>query len=90
MGEIAEMMLDGTLCQCCGEFIGGEGFPQYCPSCAKDARQAERKAKPTSHNKRHVAIDCAYYDKGKCHSSKGKPMCGCCTHDRERQQQHSA
>lgn len=31
MGEIAEMMLDGTLCEACGEFIwGGSGFPQYC------------------------------------------------------------
>lgn len=37
MGEIAEMMLDGTLCEGCGEFIGdeGEGFPRYCsPQCA--------------------------------------------------------
>ena len=32
MSEIAEMMLDGTLCECCGEYIGGGylGFPQYC------------------------------------------------------------
>jgi hypothetical protein len=38
MGEIAEMMLDGTLCECCGEYIdddGGEGFPRYCSAdCA--------------------------------------------------------
>lgn len=38
MGEIAEMMLDGTLCEGCGEYIGrNSGFPQYCsPQCAKD------------------------------------------------------
>jgi hypothetical protein len=33
MGEIADMMLDGTLCEGCGEFIdddGAEGFPRYC------------------------------------------------------------
>src|SRR5262245_56945803 len=32
MGEIAEMMLDGTLCEGCGEFIGGDGdgIPRYC------------------------------------------------------------
>lgn len=40
MGEIAEMMLDGTLCECCGGYIDdGEpgGFPRYCsPQCAKD------------------------------------------------------
>lgn len=37
MGEIAEMMLDGTLCECCGSYIGdGRGFPGYCSAeCAK-------------------------------------------------------
>ena len=35
MGEIAEMMLDGTLCEACGVLIIGEGeepagYPQYC------------------------------------------------------------
>lgn len=38
-GEIAEMMLDGTLCEGCGEWMGGEGFggPRYCSaSCARD------------------------------------------------------
>ena len=35
MGEIAEMMLDGTLCEGCGEFLdnGSPGFPQYCAGC---------------------------------------------------------
>ena len=33
MGEIAEMMLDGTLCEQCGEYIGeGEGYPRACDS----------------------------------------------------------
>jgi hypothetical protein len=39
MGEIADMMLDGTMCECCGEFMGseGEGFPRYCSEeCAKN------------------------------------------------------
>lgn len=39
MGEIADAMLDGTLCECCGMFIEGEapGFPRYCsPQCAAD------------------------------------------------------
>lgn len=33
MGEIAEMLLDGTLCEGCGSYIdddGDEGIPQYC------------------------------------------------------------
>lgn len=34
MGEISDMMLDGTLCEQCGEFIGkGGDFPQCCASC---------------------------------------------------------
>lgn len=34
MGEIAEMMLDGTLCEGCGEFLGDPvGYPRYCSRC---------------------------------------------------------
>lgn len=34
MGEVAEMMLDGTLCQFCGVYIGEDvGFPVTCPDC---------------------------------------------------------
>ena len=40
MGEYADMMLDGTLCEGCGAFIddaGAEGFPRYCSNqCARD------------------------------------------------------
>lgn len=38
MGEIAEMMLDGSLCQDCGQVIGdgnSDGFPVTCDSCLK-------------------------------------------------------
>ncbi len=36
MGEYAEMMLDGTCCEGCGEYLGeGDGFPRYCSdACA--------------------------------------------------------
>lgn len=34
MGEIAEMMLDSTLCQVCGDYLGwGDGIPRYCRDC---------------------------------------------------------
>lgn len=39
MGEIADMMLDGTLCEMCGSYLNEEeaGFPRYCSvECAKD------------------------------------------------------
>lgn len=40
MGEIAEMMLDGTLCEGCGEFIGEPvGHPRMCMSCSYDAER---------------------------------------------------
>ena len=46
MGEIAEMMLDGTLCEGCGEYLGETvGFPMYCPSCAKTPVVELRKSK---------------------------------------------
>lgn len=38
MGEIAEMMLDGTLCSQCGEYLGTDnGFASLCGGCADDA-----------------------------------------------------
>lgn len=44
MGETAEMMLDGTLCEGCGVYLedgGGEGFPRRCSQCGEDLRIAE-------------------------------------------------
>lgn len=39
MGEYAEMMMDGTCCQICGEYLGapGDGFSQTCGGCANVA-----------------------------------------------------
>ena len=38
MGEIADMMIDGTLCQSCGVFMGpGGGYPVSCHRCRKPA-----------------------------------------------------
>lgn len=40
----AEMMLDGTCCSCCGEFLGdGDGFAMMCPSCSDDNEDFEVK-----------------------------------------------
>ncbi len=37
MGEIADMMLDGTLCACCGCELGQDtGYPIYCDGCKPD------------------------------------------------------
>ncbi len=47
MGEIAEMMLGGMMCECCGEYIFNEngdiedvGFPQYCSTYCANSRGA--------------------------------------------------
>lgn len=41
MGDIADMMLDGTLCTQCGEFLLSDGsnpagYPVYCETCIED------------------------------------------------------
>jgi len=42
MGDLAEMHLNGVLCERCGSFIGEEvGYPRLCEDC-----------KPTKKNKR--------------------------------------
>jgi hypothetical protein len=43
MGEITEMMLDGTLCGGCGVVMPGEapGYPRRCQTCKRlDAQPA--------------------------------------------------
>ena len=48
MGEIADMMLDGTMCQGCGVWMDGgndgPGHPQTCESCKREARRANAPA----------------------------------------------
>ena len=44
MGEIADMMLDGTLCEWCGEYIddgGDAGYPRLCGACAEDKKRLD-------------------------------------------------
>ena len=40
MGELADMHLDGTLCEQCGEFLDGEapGYPRLCKDCEEENR----------------------------------------------------
>ena len=64
MGEIADMMLEGVLCQICGVYLGeGDGYPMTCPGCSdepqhggpagkkrKRRRRRKRKQPTASHN----------------------------------------
>ena len=38
MGEMAEMHLDGTVCECCGTFLNEDppGYPCYCEDCSDE------------------------------------------------------
>jgi hypothetical protein len=59
MGEIAEMMLDGDLCEGCGVYMGfpGEGFPRRCASCAKEQR-AENHQATLAHHQQIKKVPC--------------------------------
>jgi len=66
MGEIAEMMLDGTMCEGCGEFmnIGGEapGYPQRCAACGEEPDDSQpvdyRPLKTAGQKRRRVKCEC--------------------------------
>lgn len=39
MGDVADMMLDGTLCEGCGVYLGeAVDYPRRCKQCQKDQR----------------------------------------------------
>lgn len=54
MGEISEMMCDGTLCQCCGEYIESkmpaQGIPRFCWDCMPEEDKA--RIKKSNQNKK--------------------------------------
>lgn len=48
MGEVAEMMLDGTLCEECGGYIGDAvGYPRSCHGCRPVERSLQKVQCPT-------------------------------------------
>ena len=58
MGEIAEMMLDGMLCQCCGDFLGTDnGYPTYCADCAPEEEKKKPKISAAERKIRKRALD---------------------------------
>lgn len=66
MGEVAEMMLEGLCCQCCGEFFHDDeecGFPRTCAGCGGDdykpansgkKRRAKRRRQRQAQKKREI------------------------------------
>lgn len=44
MGEIADMMLEGILCEMCGVYLGrGDGFPKLCRDCVEELKKKRGK-----------------------------------------------
>jgi len=40
MGEIADMMINGELCEWCGDYLGDDaGYPRLCPACQAESRK---------------------------------------------------
>ena len=66
MGEIAEMMLDGTMCEGCGEFLGDAlGYPTRCAGCQSEEGVNQHGQKP------------AAYKPFICEHGKAKGFTGC-------------
>jgi hypothetical protein len=61
MGEISEMMLDGTLCSVCGVFVGDDcGYPRPCDGCAsRERKQHQPKVACPTCGKRVKAVGLA-------------------------------
>ncbi len=48
MGEISEMMLDGTLCIECGAYIedyNADGYPRECEDCKRERKRKKKNIK---------------------------------------------
>lgn len=49
MGEIAEMMLEGALCQVCGVYLSeGDGYPVSCNSCSGEQKNRTKERKQSN------------------------------------------
>lgn len=77
MGEIAEMMLDGTMCEGCGEWLhdgeDGPGFPGLCASCARVRGVAATTKRPWVPSGRPPEAKCRVCGK-RCRSVDGLAM----------------
>ena len=52
MGEIADMMIDGELCEGCGGYIGEPvGYPRRCGPCRKEQRTDALRTVTHSHHR---------------------------------------
>lgn len=57
MGEVAEMMLDGTLCEGCGVFLNeaAPGYPRTCRECGAERKSEGKSENVAAHQARQAA-----------------------------------
>jgi len=49
MGDVADMIIEGVLCEQCGGYIGDEvGYPRKCSSCEGPLSKKERRRREAS------------------------------------------
>lgn len=80
-GEIAEMMLEGFMCQGCGDIIGdsetgeGLGYPGFCAACQPDEGYEHAPPEQPTERKRRLAVTmearCCLFCGKKCKSERG-------------------
>ena len=53
MGDIADMCVNGDMCELCGLYLGeGSGYPRKCKDCTKELQNENHKSKSRK-NKKH-------------------------------------
>ncbi len=61
MGEYADMMIDGTCCVQCGEYLFNDdpwGIPELCEGCQSDLAQKQPPRPKPSKNRPHQCGNC--------------------------------
>lgn len=41
MGEISNMIIDGDMCETCGQLMDGNGYPQQCQGCQPQKKRPQ-------------------------------------------------
>ena len=79
MGEYAEMMLDGTCCAGCGEYLGrSDGYAIYCRSCERDGHGYAPTKKPRKERPADRGEKVRFEPAGAFHPQEQKPwLCDC-------------
>lgn len=79
MGEIADMMINGLMCQYCGEFMddfGEPGYPRSCGCCddGEDYGAPIQCREPKNKRATKKAMERSILDRVHCYLEAGHPL----------------